>query len=192
MSKERLTAFIDAVLAIVMTILVLELPQPESASWAAIWELRREYFAYTLSFVWLGTMWAHQHNMWHDVHKISRGTVRWALAMLFFSSWFPYSTSFVESHFNETTAQVFYGIIVLLVTIANMFLSRSLAAANTDDAALTAQVHEQQRLLSVDLGVKCIGLALAFVYPPAMMFSIIIPALIISVVPYLRRPAAAK
>ncbi|WP_274518384.1 TMEM175 family protein [Bifidobacterium cuniculi] len=149
--------------------------------------MRREYFAYTLSFAWLGTMWAHQHNMWHDVHKISMATVRWALAMLFFSSWFPYSTSFVESHFNETTAQVFYGVIVLLVTIANMFLSHSLASANPDDTTLTAQIHEQQAFLSADLAVKCIGLALAFIYPPAMMISIIVAALIISVGPYLRK-----
>lgn len=57
MSKERLVAFTDVVLAIIMTILVLELERPSELTWSALWELKTNFFAYTISFFWLGTMW---------------------------------------------------------------------------------------------------------------------------------------
>lgn len=62
MNKERLVAFMDAVLAIIMTILILELKKPETATLKALWNLRVDFFAYTLSFFWLGTMWVNLHN----------------------------------------------------------------------------------------------------------------------------------
>lgn len=60
MGKERLAAFIDAVLAIIMTILVLELEKPKAMTWAGLWDLRANFFAYALSFFWLGLMWSTQ------------------------------------------------------------------------------------------------------------------------------------
>lgn len=67
MGKDRLIAFTDAVLAIVMTILVLELNKPDSISFSGFWALRENFFAYTLSFFWLGTMWVNLHNEWYHV-----------------------------------------------------------------------------------------------------------------------------
>ena len=61
MNKERLAAFMDAVLAIIMTILILELKKPETATLKALWNLRVNFFAYTISFFWLGTMWVNLH-----------------------------------------------------------------------------------------------------------------------------------
>ena len=61
MNKERLAAFMDAILAIIMTILILELKKPEAATIKALWNLRVDFFAYTLSFFWLGTMWVNLH-----------------------------------------------------------------------------------------------------------------------------------
>lgn len=69
MSKERLTAFTDAVLAIIMTILILELEKPAAISWSAFWDLRMNFFAYTVSFFWLGAMWVNLHQSWHEVEK---------------------------------------------------------------------------------------------------------------------------
>ena len=88
MSKERLTAFIDAVLAIVMTILVLELEKPTEVSWAGLWALRQSFLAYTLSFFWLGILWRNHHNGWQQVKTISNSVVVWTLVMLFFTSFF--------------------------------------------------------------------------------------------------------
>ncbi len=69
MDKDRLIAFTDAILAIIMTILVLELQEPETLSLQGLWALKGSYSAYTLSFFWLGTMWIGLHNEWQNVRK---------------------------------------------------------------------------------------------------------------------------
>ena len=83
MSKERLTAFTDAILAIIMTILVLELEKPETADWASFWALRSHFFSYTISFFWLGAMWVNMHNLWHGIKKIDNKVIWWSIIMLF-------------------------------------------------------------------------------------------------------------
>ena len=99
--KERLGAFIDAVLAIVMTILVLELEKPKTFDLQGLWELRTNFLAYGISFFWLGAMWVNLHSSSHLVKKISQKTVWVAIVMLFFSSLFSlcdtaHSDSFYE------------------------------------------------------------------------------------------------
>ena len=89
MSKERLIAFTDAVLAIIMTILVLELKRPDPISWQALWDLGTNFFAYTISFFWLGTMWVNLHRSWDVVDKINSNLVWSSIVLLFFSSFSP-------------------------------------------------------------------------------------------------------
>ncbi|PRO77489.1 hypothetical protein C6Y10_15895, partial [Lactiplantibacillus pentosus] len=71
----------DAVLAIIMTILVLELEKPAQVTLAGLWALRANFFAYTLSFFWLGLMWTTHHNNWHLVKKVTNHTVMYSLLM---------------------------------------------------------------------------------------------------------------
>ena len=104
MSKERLTAFTDAILAIIMTILVLELEKPATADWASFWELRAHFFSYAISFFWLGAMWVNLHNHWHRIEKIDNKVIWWSITMLFFASFFPYVTDFVSDHFTSLFA----------------------------------------------------------------------------------------
>ena len=114
MGQERLSAFIDAVIAIIMTILVLELDKPKTLDWQGLWELRENFFAYALSFFWLGAMWVNLHSYSQRTEKITQKTVWAAISMLFFASLFPYATSLIAMDFYNATVQVFYGIIVLL------------------------------------------------------------------------------
>ena len=102
MSKERLGAFMDAVIAIVMTILVLELEKPAAPTLAAFWALRINFAAYALSFLWLAALWTSLHNAWHVIEKISSRTVWLSIGLLFFSSLFPYATSLVSTYFTST------------------------------------------------------------------------------------------
>ena len=99
MIKERLVAFFDAVLAIIMTILVLELEKPSEISLKGFLALKENFLAYALSFFWLGTMWVNHHNEWMRIEKISVKTVWTTMLTLFFSSLFPYSTSIVSKNF---------------------------------------------------------------------------------------------
>ena len=84
MNKERLAAFMDAVLAIIMTILILELKKPETATLKALWDSKNRFFAYTLSFFWLGTMWINLHNEWHKINYVTPSIV-WINVVLLFS-----------------------------------------------------------------------------------------------------------
>lgn len=84
MSKDRLVAFTDAVIAIIMTILVLELQKPASMTWSAVWDLRMNFFAYTISFFWIGTMWVNMHRAWDRIEKINNKLV-WISMLLLFS-----------------------------------------------------------------------------------------------------------
>lgn len=180
MDKERLAAFTDAVLAIIMTILVLELEKPEHLTWAGVWDLRVNYFAYALSFFWLGFMWLSHHNAWHRIKKVNNATVVYTLLMLFFASLFPYTTSIVAQNFNNVTAQFMYGIVILLVSLSNIGISRSLNAANGKRYFKTLYELDQ-RAVFLDLGIKVIGLILTItVFPPAVLYSVLINIILLS------------
>ena len=178
MNKERLAAFMDAVLAIIMTILILELKKPETATLKALWNLRVDFFAYTLSFFWLGTMWVNLHNEWHKIKYITPSIVWVNVVILFFSSFFPYVTSFVTSYYNSSVAQGFYGIIVLAVTFCNIISGHLIGKANRNDEKSQESLKIRMRWLSIDIIIKIMGLIISCTfYPPAMMISVYITLL---------------
>lgn len=180
MDKERLAAFTDAVLAIIMTILVLELEKPEHVNWQGIWDLRVNYFAYALSFFWLGLMWFSHHNAWHQIKKINNGTVIYSLLMLFFASLFPYTTSIVAQNYNNSAAQVMYGVIVLLVSFSNMAITHSLNIANNKRVFKTLY-GISTRTVVIDLIIKVVGLVLSMtIFAPAMLYAILISLIFLS------------
>ena len=178
MNKERLAAFMDAVLAIIMTILILELKKPETATLKALWNLRVDFFAYTLSFFWLGTMWVNLHNEWHKIKYITPSIVWVNVVLLFFSSFFPYVTSFVTSYYNSSVAQGFYGVIVLAVTFCNIISGHLIGKANRNDEKSQESLKIRMRWLSIDIIIKIMGLIISCTfYPPAMMISVYITLL---------------
>jgi len=180
LNKERLAAFTDAVLAIIMTILVLELEKPEHISWQGLWDLRVNYFAYALSFFRLGMMWFSHHNAWNQIKKINNSTVIYSLLMLFFASLFPYTTSIVAQNYNNSTAQVLYGIIVLLVSFSNMAISHSLNVAN-GKKVFKLLYDVSIKNVSIDLAIKIIGLILSMtVFAPAMLYAILLGLIFLS------------
>ena len=175
MKKDRVAAFTDAVLAIIMTILVLELEKPSAPTLSALWELRHSFFSYTLSFFWLGSMWVNIHNEWEQIEKTNAKTLWVTLVLLFFCSVIPYATDLVSGDFNNRVTQGFYGIFVMLVTFSNIWLSKTLDKA---DSNMPKEIMaKRRRLLWIDIAVKVVGLIISVtVYPPAMMYSVIIAA----------------
>lgn len=174
MSKERTAAFTDAVLAIVMTILVLELQKPAEPTLAALFALRHDFFAYALSFFWLGSMWVHMHQEWDDALYVDTRVLWRVVLMLFFSSLIPYTTSLVSESFYNPLVQCLYGAVVIALTLSNVWLSRALAAANEGVEGMGRELMaRRQRLLLVDCGIKAVGFVFAAtLWPPAMMVSI--------------------
>ena len=179
MSKERLIAFTDAVLAIIMTILVLELKRQDHISWQALWDLRAYFFAYTISFFWLGTLWVNLHRSWDVVDKINNNLVWSSIVLLFFLSFFPYTTALVSADFNNSVAQTIYGVIVLLVSACNVWMYRELHKLNPDVVGASSfNILDKAGL--VEIAIKLIGLVLTLtVFPSAMMWAVLFTTLII-------------
>lgn len=177
MSKDRLAAFMDAVLAIIMTILVLELPKPDPITLHGVLVLRDSYITYILSFFWLGTMWVSLHNEWHHIKVVTKKVVWLGIVLLFVTSWIPYSMSVVAMDPMNRVGQVLYGMSVLLVTFANLWLSIALYQCHYDLEECDSEKHAWTLRIKYipDIIVKIIGMVLAAtLYPPAMLYSVLL------------------
>ena len=177
MNKERLVAFTDAVLAIIMTILVLELPKPAEPTLEAILSLKESILAYTLSFFWLGALWFGMYQIWSMVKKVNSKVIWWNIILLFFASLIPYTTSLVSKYFDNATLQAIYGIVVIFLTISNIALNKAIDAPNKDNTELLNVTKQFRKSLTIDGLIKIIGLMLTLtVLPQAMMLSIVVAA----------------
>ncbi len=173
MGKERLSAFTDALLAIIMTILVLELKEPAEMSLAGFWDSRETFFSYMVSFFWLGAMWVNMHMEWHTVKKINNKVIWYTLIMLFFSSLFPYVTRIVNTHFYNTAAQALYGALVFCVTFSNAAMYKSLVKADPFNRELVHRMKNRGAWARLDIALKGVGFVLSFLYPPAMLLAVL-------------------
>jgi uncharacterized membrane protein len=138
MPKARLEAFSDAVIAILMTIMVLELTIPHGEGWTALRPRLPVFFAYLLSFVNLGIYWNNHHHMLFATHRIN-GKILWAnLHLLFWLSLFPFMTGWMgENEFAEVPT-AFYGLVSLLAAISYFILQSAIKAEEGPDSKLVA------------------------------------------------------
>ena len=179
MSKDRLGAFMDAVIAIVMTILVLELEKPAKPTLEAFWDLRINFAAYALSFLWLAAMWTSLHNAWHVVDKISNRTMWLSMGLLFFSSLFPYATSLVSTWFSSSVVQGFYGVIVIATTVMLILIYNSLAEDNPHESAVKYMKTVNGSLI-IDVGIKIAGTVIGVLFwPPLVSIGVLVAAVFI-------------
>jgi uncharacterized membrane protein len=136
MGKGRLEAFSDGVIAIIITIMVLEIRAPHGDGFDALSSIVPAFLSYVLSFVYVGIYWNNHHHMLQATHKIT-GTVLWAnLHLLFWLSLFPFATAWMgENHFasNPTIA---YGVVLLMAAVAYFVLQYAIIAAEGPDSVL--------------------------------------------------------
>jgi uncharacterized membrane protein len=160
MSKSRLEAFSDGVIAILITILVLELKVPQGADWAALRPSLPVFLAYVLSFVYVGIYWNNHHHMLHTATRINGG-ILWAnLHLLFWLSLVPFATGWMgENHFERLPCAV-YGMVLLGAAVAYYILELALIAEQGPDSPLAAAVgREWKGKLSLVLYGLAVGLA---------------------------------
>jgi uncharacterized membrane protein len=140
MTKTRLEAFSDGVLAIIITILVLELKVPHSETFAVLTPLLPAFLAYVLSFVYVGIYWNNHHHMLHAATRVGGG-VLWAnLHLLFWLSLLPFVTGWMgENHFAAMPTAL-YGCVLLMAAIAYWILQRSIIATEGKEAALARAI----------------------------------------------------
>src|SRR5688500_18576212 len=140
MGKGRLEAFSDGVLAIIITIMVLELKVPHGTELATLKELTPVCLSYVLSFVYIGIYWNNHHHMLHASHRVT-GAMLWAnLHLLFWLSLVPFTTGWMgENHFAPLPSAL-YGVVQLLAAVAYFILQQTIIASQGPDSVLKKAV----------------------------------------------------
>jgi uncharacterized membrane protein len=162
MKKGRLEAFSDGVIAIIITIMVLELKVPHGADWQALRPLLPVFLAYVLSFVNLGIYWNNHHHLLQATDHIN-GRILWAnMHLLFWLSLIPFVTGWMgENHFAPIPTAA-YGIVVLFSGVAYKILQTTLVAAHGQNARLAAAIGADRKA-KLSMLLYMLAIPLAFV-----------------------------
>jgi uncharacterized membrane protein len=164
MGKNRLEAFSDGVIAILITIMVLGLKIPSEPRLSALVPMLPEFLSYLLSFIYLGIYWNNHHHLLHAITKVD-GRVLWAnLHLLFWLSLIPFTTAWVGETHLAAQPVVAYGVVLFFAGFAFAILARTLIALNGRDSVL-AKALGKDRKGNISVVVYFAAIPLAFFYP---------------------------
>ena len=180
MKKDRFVAFFDAVMAIIMTIVVLEFVIPSGTDWSDLTVLAFQIIAYAVSFFWLGGMWINIHGIWQDVEEIDRPILWTNIALLFFASMIPFFTVYFGRNITERVPAMLYSIDVMLITLTNLASIEMLARKN-EKIRLNVKRFAVSEFF--DLGVKTVGIIVGItVFPSAILISVLVSIVLLAFV----------
>jgi uncharacterized membrane protein len=163
MGTGRLEAFSDGVIAIIITIMVLELKAPHGASFAALLPTIPVFLSYVLSFVYVGIYWNNHHHMLHVAQTISGG-VLWAnLHLLFWLSLIPFVTAWMDENHFQSAPVALYGAVLMMSAIAYAILVRILIRDNGPDSALAKAVGKDVKGI-ISIVLYAVGIAASLMY----------------------------
>jgi uncharacterized membrane protein len=164
MQNERLNAFSDGVIAIIITIMVLELKVPHGADWTALQSLGPVFLSYVLSFIYVAIYWNNHHHLMHTVERID-SSILWAnMHLLFWLSLIPFATGWLgENHF-ETLPTAVYGIALFMPAIAYYILQRAIVRCHGNDGLLARAIGSDFKT-KISLVLYVAAMALAFAAP---------------------------
>ncbi|HEY4371993.1 MAG TPA: TMEM175 family protein [Burkholderiales bacterium] len=162
MGKSRLEAFSDGVIAVIITIMVLELKVPHGENLEALSELWPVFLSYVLSFVNVALYWNNHHHLFHAAHKVT-GSLLWANAhWLFWMSLIPFTTAWMsENHFAQTPVAL-YGAVLLMCAVAYTILSTCLTALEGEGSTLEKARGRRDPKEMIALAFYLTGIVLAF------------------------------
>ncbi len=164
MNKNRLEAFSDGVIAIIITIMVLEIKVPHEATFNALLKLGPVFISYVISFIYVGIYWNNHHHLFQSVKKVD-GKVLWAnMLLLFFLSLIPFATGWMgENHFENITVTL-YGIILFLCAFSYNILTNSLLHKYDADSVIHKAVGNKFKE-RISIAAYIIGLIVSFYWP---------------------------
>ena len=162
MSTNRLEAFSDGVLAIIITIMVLELKVPEGYDLNALKPLIPTFLAYLLSFIYIGIYWNNHHHLLHAAQRVNGTTLWFNLHLLFWLSLIPVTTHWLGEHHAEIYPVAIYGFVLLMASIAYYLLSLSLVKTEGKDSLLARSLGKD-KTGKLSMGIYGVGIALTFV-----------------------------
>ena len=162
MAKGRLEAFSDGVMAIIITIMVLELHVPEGANWAALRELAPTFLSYVLSFIYLGIYWNNHHHLWQVAERVN-GPILWAnLHLLFWLSLVPFVTGWMGENPFAPLPVALYGLIFWMSGLAYYLLTRTLISLHGRDSLIATALGNMRKEIA-SLVAYMLAIVLAFV-----------------------------
>ena len=164
MNKGRMEAFSDGVLAVIITVMVLEMKSPRGASLTALRPVIPVFLTYVLSFVYLGIYWNNHHHLLHATERVN-GAALWAnLHLLFWLSLIPFTTAWMgENHFQSLPVAV-YGTVLLLAGGAYFILTKVLIHLHGQGSTLATLIG-RDRKTRISLGIYVVAIPLAFTKP---------------------------
>jgi uncharacterized membrane protein len=170
-------AFSDAVIAIIMTIMVLELRPPEGADWSSLQPLLPVFLIYVLSFVYLGIYWNNHHHLLQATTKITGG-ILWAnINLLFWLSLFPFATGWMGENHMATVPTVAYGLVLLMAALGFFILQSVIARSEGPDSELAAALGRDVKG-KASLVIYSTGVLVAFVSPVVSVALYVVVAVI--------------
>jgi uncharacterized membrane protein len=164
MVKTRLEAFSDGVIAIIITIMVLELKVPHDDSWTALKPLFPVFLSYLLSFIYIGIYWNNHHHLLHTVSQIS-GKVLWANNnLLFWLSLVPFTTTWMgENHFSTWPVAI-YGVVLMMAGVAYFILEKTLLDRSINNTKLARAVGSDIKG-KLSIAIYLVAIVFTFIHP---------------------------
>jgi uncharacterized membrane protein len=164
MGKDRLAAFSDGVIAILITIMVLELKIPHGADWSALAAVAPSFLGYVMSFIYLAIYWNNHHHLLHTVTRVD-GLILWANSnLLFWLSLVPAATAWMGENLATPAPTAFYGVVLLMPAIAYYLLQKAIVQQQGTNSVL-AQALGRDVKGKLSLVLYAAGSVIAFVYP---------------------------
>ncbi len=177
MSKGRLEAFSDGVLAVVITIMVLELKSPHGTGLAALRPLVPVLLSYVVSFVYVGIYWNNHHHLLHATQRVNGATLWANLHLLFWLSLIPFTTAWVGDNYGNSWPVAVYGIVLLLAGVAYYILARVLIRLHGSDSTLATSIGNDTKG-KLSIAIYAVGIATAFAQPWIASLCYVIVAII--------------
>lgn len=167
MTKNRIEAFSDGVLAIIITIMVLEFKIPESPEWSALSRYLPTFLSYVLSFTYIGIYWGNHHHLLHTVKHVSSGIIWANLNLLFWLSLIPFATGWMgNNHFAQNTV-IAYAVLLMVCGMAYYILQKVIQSCNKTDETMAGVYKSQEKKGMISLVLYSLSIVFAF-YNPAI------------------------
>jgi uncharacterized membrane protein len=177
MNSTRLEAFSDGVIAIIITIMVLELKVPHGDTQDALLPLIPNFLSYVLSFIYVGIYWNNHHHLLHACEEVTGG-ILWAnLHLLFWLSLFPITTAWIGENHSAVAPSVLYGMVLFMAAIAYSMLQYAIIAAQGPDSLLKEALGADWKGKASPV-LYVIGTAAAFISPQAAQAVYVLAALV--------------
>lgn len=165
MNKNRLEAFSDGVIAIIVTIMVLEIKIPHSTDWREIFSLYPIFISYGLSFLFVCIYWVNHHHLIHTVKKVNSNILWTNATLLFFLSLIPWGTGLMgENHF-EKNSVIIYTLLCFLPAVAFSFLSKSILSSDLENDKVRQVLMHMKKKEYFSQFFYALAISTSFIFP---------------------------